>query len=182
MASKIPSPAAQCGAIADILDDEEGNADLDAIGVAARIRREFLKMWQVDIEDASVPVKEGLAFKVPWDASKVYHAAWIGPEYASGDSRTLAWVIDATSDYGAIVDLKSRMWAVTTPSTGKAGGAGNNKDGWKKGDIVSLNQRMHSFEILQTGNKTVLMRNKDTGYLQVDSNANLKRYYTKESK
>lgn len=182
MASKIPGPADQCAAIAAILDDEEGNADLDVIGVAARIRREFLKMWQVDIEDASVPVKEGMAFKVPWNASKVYHVAWIGPEYESGTSRTLVWVIDATSDFGAITDLKSKMWAITTPSTAKAGGPGNNKDGWKKGDVVSLNQRLHKYTILEVGDKTALMRNNETGYLQVDSNTNLKRYYHKESK
>lgn len=179
--SKIPSANEQAQRLVKILEDES-NADLSVLDVAKRILKATFEMWQADIEDPPLPLKEGMAFKVPWIASKVYHVAWIGPEYPTGDSRTMVWVIDASSDYGTLCEFDSKMWRIVVPSTAKAGAAGNNKAGWKKGDLVSLNQRMYRYEVIEVGDKTVLMRSLQTGSLQVDSNANLERYYIKESK
>jgi len=135
-------------------------------------------MWAVDIREAAQPPKLDMAFKTPNLVSKVYHVAWIGEEFSGGPD--VVWAIEAGSDYGNFIPYDSNFWRIITPSNAKAGGRGKNKDGWKPGDKLSLMQRRRHYEILEVGDKTVLLRDVGVGTLQADSNANLKKYYNKE--
>lgn len=173
----VPSRPAQIKRIAEFLEDSvDKERTLDQ--VAATIIDSIYDMWSVDVTAASPPPKVGLAFKTPALTSKVYHVAWIGEEFHNGPD--VCWVIEAGSDYGTFVPYESRFWKILTPSTAKAGSPGSNKDGWKAGDRVSLLQRRRHFNILEVGDKTVLLRDVGNGNLQADSNANLKKYYNKE--
>lgn len=173
----IPSRPAQIKRIAEFLEDSV-NSERTVQDVATRIVDGIYDMWAVDVTGVPQPPKVGMAFKTPAVSSKVYHVAWIGEEFNGGPD--IAWVIDSGSDFGTFVPVDSRFWRILTTSTAKAGGPGNNKDGWKSGDKVSLLQRRRHFQILEVGDKTVLLRDERTGALQADSNANLKRYYNKE--
>lgn len=179
MAKTVPTRKAQIERVAEFLEDP-ANEERSVEDVAKVIVDGMYDMWMRGVEDPPIPLHVGMAFKSPHVASKVYHVAWIGPEFPSGDSREIVWIIDATTDYGSMCEYGDPFWRIVLPSTAKAGGPGSNKDGWKAGDKVSLGQRAHHFEILEVGDKAVLMRNTKTGYLQTDSNANMKRYYRRE--
>lgn len=173
----LPSRPAQIKRIAEFLEDS-ANAERTVEEVATRIVDGLYDLWSVDVWEAAQPPKVGYAFKTPAVTSKVYHVAWIGEEFEGGPD--IVWVIDAGADYGTFVPYDSRFWRILTPSNAKAGGAGKNKDGWKAGDKLSLLQRRRHFVILEVGDKCVLLRDVQSGTLQADSNANLKKYYNKE--
>jgi hypothetical protein len=173
----VPSRPAQIKRIAEFLDWAVDN-DRSVQDVATRIVDSIYDMWSVDVTEAPQPPKVGMAFKTPAVTSKVYHVAWIGEEFSGGP--LIAWVIDAGSDYGTFVPYDSRFWRILTPSAAKAGGPGKNKDGWKAGDKLSLLQRRRHYEVLEVGDKCVLLRDINSGILQADSNANLEKYYNKE--
>lgn len=177
----IPSRPAQIKRIAEFLEDSvDKERTLDR--VATTIVDSIYDMWAVDVTDAPQPPKVDMAFKTPAVTSKVYHVAWIGPEWVDqgSESRLICWVIDTGTDYGTFVPYDSQFWRILTPSTAKAGGRGDNKDGWKPGDRVSLLQRTRSYEILEVGAKCALLRDLKSGTLQADSNANLEKYYNRE--
>jgi hypothetical protein len=173
----VPSRPAQIKRVAEFLDWSVDN-ERTVEQTATQIVDSIYDMWAVDVNDAAQPPKVGMAFKTPSLTSKVYHVAWIGEEFAGGPDTV--WVIEAGSDYGNFVPYESNFWRILTPSTAKAGAAGKNKDGWKPGDVVSLLQRRRHFDVLEVGDKTVLLRDVQSGVLQADSNANLKKYYHKE--
>lgn len=173
----LPSRPAQIKRVAEFLDWSVDN-DRSVQDVATQIVDSIYDMWAVDVHEAAQPPKVGMAFKTPAVTSKVYHVAWIGEEFEGGP--IITWVIDAGSDYGTFVPYDSQFWRILTPSTAKAGGPGSNKDGWKAGDRVSLLQRVRIYDVLEVGDKCLLLRDTRTGGLQADSNANLKRYYNKE--
>src|SRR5687767_13856366 len=177
----VPSRPAQIKRIAEFLEDSvDKERTLDQ--VATQIVDSIYDMWAVDVTEAPQPPKVGMAFKTPALTSKVYHVAWIGPRFTTKilESDDVVWVIEASADYGTFVPYDSQFWRILTPSTAKAGGAGKNKDDWKTGDKLSLLQRRRHYEILEVGDKCVLLRDLKTGELQADSNANLKKYYNKE--
>ena len=173
----VPSRPAQIKRIAEFLEDS-ANAERSVDEVATRIVDGLYDLWSVDVWEAAQPPKVGMAFKTPAVTSKVYHVAWIGEEFPGGPP--ICWVIDAGSDYGTFVPYDSQFWRILTPSTAKAGGPGNNKDGWKTGDKLSLLQRRRHDEVLEVGDKCVLLRDINSGNLQADKNANLEKYYNKE--
>lgn len=173
----VPSRPAQIKRIAEFLEDSV-DQERTLQTVATTIIDSIYDMWAVDVTEAPQPPKVGMAFKTPAVTSKVYHVAWIGEEFHGGP--LICWVIDAGADFGTFVPFDSQFWKILTSSTAKAGGPGNNKDGWKAGDKLSLLQRRRHFEILEVVDKTVLLRDDKSGVLQADSNANLKRYYNKE--
>lgn len=173
----IPSRPAQIKRIAEFLEDSVDN-DRTVQDVATQIVDGIYDMWSVDVTAATTPPKMGMAFKTPAVTSKVYHVAWIGEEFDGGP--VTCWVIEAAADYGSFVPFDSEFWRIISLSTAKAGGPGNNKDGWKKGDQVSLLQRRRRYEVLEVGDKTVLLRDVMRGTLMTDSNAGLKKYYNKE--
>lgn len=173
----LPSRPAQIKRVAEFLDWSVDN-DRTVEETATQIVDSIYDMWAVDVSEAPQPPKVGMAFKTPAVTSKVYHVAWIGEEFEGGPN--VCWVIDAGADYGTFVPFDSKFWRILTPSTAKAGGAGKNKDDWKPGDKVSLLQRRRHYVILEVGDKCVLLRDVQSGTLQADSNANLKKYYNKE--
>lgn len=181
MAKSVPTRKAQIERVAEFLEDP-ANDERSVVDVAKIVVDGIYEMWMRGVEDPPIPLKLGMAFKTPSVASKVYFVGWMGPEWPTGDSRELVWVIDATSDYGSLTGVTDPLWRIVLPSTAKAGGPGSNADGWEVGDQVSLGQRRAWFEIIAVGNKTVLMRDALRGSLQVDSNANLKKHYKKERK
>lgn len=173
----VPSRPAQIKRVAEFLDWSVDN-ERTVEQTATQIVDSIYDMWAVDVHDAPQPPKVGMAFKTPALASKVYHVAWIGEEFEGGP--LVCWVIDASTDYGTLVPYDSNFWRILTPSNAKAGAGGDNKDGWKVGDKLSLMQRARTYTILAVGDKTVLLRDAQSGTLQADSNACLKRYYKKE--
>jgi len=175
----IPSRPAQIKRIAEFLEDSVDNErSLDT--VATTIVDSIYDMWAVDVSEAAQPPKVGMAFKTPAVTSKVYHVAWIGHHHVSEESDLVCWVIEAGADYGMFVPYDSQFWRIVTPSNAKAGGRGNNKDGWKPGDKLSLLQRRRHYEVLEVGDKCVLLRDAGSGELQADSNTNLEKHYNKE--
>lgn len=179
MAKSVPTRKAQIERVAEFIEDP-ANDERTVIDVAKIIVDGMYTMWMRGVEDPPIPLKLGMAFKTPEVASKVYFVGWMGPEWPTGDSRDMVWVIDAASDYGSLTEQSDPLWRIVLPSTAKAGAPGNNTDGWTVGQRLSLQQRRTSYDIIAVGNKTVLMRDIVNGSLQVDSNANLKRYYRKE--
>ncbi len=176
----VPTRKAQIERVAEFIDSPD-NEERSLAEVAKIIVDGMYDMWMRGVEDPPIPLKVGMAFKTPFVASKVYHVAWIGPEYIGDNPRTMVWVIDAASDYGTLTEYGDPLWRIVIPSNAKAGGPGTNKDGWKEGDHLSLIQRIAQFNIIAVGDKTVLMRDRKTGWLQADKNANLEKYYNKEN-
>lgn len=175
----IPSRPAQIKRIAEFLEDSVDNErSLDT--VATTIVDSIYDMWAVDLSETPQPPKVDMAFKTPAVTSKVYHVAWIGPRHISDESEAVCWVIEAGADYGMFVPYDSQFWRITTPSNAKAGGRGKNKDGWEPGAKLSLLQRRRHYEVLEVGDKCVLLRDTRSGELQADSNTNLEKHYNKE--
>lgn len=185
----IPSKSAQIDSLVAFLEDST-DKERDVRDVAKQILDSVYDMWTVDVHDAPPPLRVGLAFKDPLLLSKTYFVGWIGVEAG----KSFAWCIEPTTDYGFLAPLDSGIWRIITespdgrrkPKDGsqlgpRPGSPGNNVDGWETGDVVSLIQRIDTFDILATGDKTVLMRSRDNGRLQADKNANLAKYYQKES-
>lgn len=179
----VPSRSDQIAAVAALLEKGVGE-ERTVDDVAKAIVDGLYEMWAVDFNIAPTVPKVGFAFKTPTSA-KIYHIAWIGEEEPSGET---AWCVDSTTDYGLLVPVKSRFWRVVSESKDnrkdkskpRPGSGGHNADDWKPGDVVSLLQRRQTFDIIATGDKTVLMRDRLTLTLQADSNASLKKYYQRE--
>ena len=182
MAKSVPTRKAQVERVAEFLEDP-ANEERSVEDVAKAIVDGMYEMWMRGETSPPIPLTPGLAFKAPNIASKVYHVAWIGDMWWSPDKGTIevAWVIDAGSDYGTLMPTDRPYWRIVTPSTAKAGGPGNNKDGWKAGDKVSTGQRAHHYVIIATGDKCVLMHKKGApGMIYAVSNAILKKHYRRE--
>lgn len=177
----VPSRKAQIERVAQFLEDPV-NDERTVEEVAKVIIDGIYDMWMRGETDPPMPLTVGKAFKVP-GVSKVYHVAWMGDMWWGPKVGTVqvVWVIDSGSDYGSIMPVDRPFWRIVTPSNAKAGGPGNNKDEWKAGDIVSMGQRAHWYEIIAVGDKTVLMHKRgQPTMIMAESNANLKRYYNKE--
>lgn len=112
----------------------------------------------------------GMGFKAPW-ASGVQFVGHI-----EGDR---VWIINGTSLYGSFASASGPLWGRVEPSRAAKGGPGNNPD-HKPGDRLSRAQRRHSYEVIATGDKCVLLKDTRTGELTSDSNANIEKYYQKE--
>lgn len=172
----IPSKSAQIKRVADFLSDD-GNEDRTAEELAAIVVNGMYGMWGKELTDPPMRPHVGMAFKVPF-LSTVNFVGWMGEEF--GKERV--WIINATTDYGLMMSPSSNLWAVASASAAKVGGPGSNADGWEIGQKLSLSQRRTHLSVLSVGLKTVLMRNQSDLSLWAESNANMKKYYQKESK
>lgn len=161
--------------------EAEVDGELTTGQVAKGIVDAIYDSWSDLIKDAPSPLKVGEVVKFPWD-SKAYHVAWGGPYYLLDEDSPVLWIITSTSSHGTLLGLveADRVSEFAKRSTAKAGAPGNNADGWKKGDRVSITNRRATYEILEVGDKCVLMRCLETGLLMSESNAGLKQHYRKE--
>ena len=184
MPKGVPTRKAQIDRVAEFLEDPV-NDERTVQDVAKLIVDGMYEMWMRGETSPPIPLTLGLAFKAPNIASKVYHVAWIGEMWWGPKAGTIevAWVIDSGSDYGTLMPTDRPYWRIVTPSTAKAGGPGNNKDGWQVGDVVSAGQRSHWYEIVAVGDKCVLMyRLGSPTMIFAESSASLKKHYKKEKR
>ena len=172
----IPSKSAQIKRVADFLSDDR-NEERTAEELAAIVVNGMYGMWGKEMSDPPMHPHVGMAFKVPF-LSSVNFVGWMGEEF--GEEKV--WIVNATSDYGIMVTPDSTIWALASASTAKAGAPGKNNDNWTVGQKVSLSQRRTHLSVLSVGLKTVLMRNASDLSLWAESNANMRKYYQKESK
>ena len=172
----VPSRAKQVERIADFLSDP-GNDDRTAEQLAKIVVDGMYDLWGKTLEDPPLVPHVGMAFRVPF-LSAVHFVAWEGEEFG----KEKLWIVNATSDFGFLATRSSDLWRLASPSSAKSGSPGTNADGWASGQRVSLSQRQTWLTILQVGNEAVLMRNEGTLALWAESNANMKKYYTREKK
>lgn len=149
-----------------MLDGEESVTD-----VAEKIVDGYHSLLSAGIKAGIPPLHEGLAFKSPL-TTHIHHVAWTDSEKA--------WIVTAASRFGFFGPVDHPLWRYVEHTTAKAGTPGNNPD-WKVGDQVSRDQRRFRYEVIATGDKCVLLRDKESGVLTPDANDNMKKYYRKEA-
>lgn len=170
----VPSKSKQVEAVADFLADPR-NEERTAEELAKIVVDGVYDLWGKTLEDPPLVPHVGMAFKVPF-LSSVHFVAWEGEEFG----KEKLWIINATSDFGFLTTKSSDLWKLASPSSAKSGAPGINSDGWEPTGRVSLSQRQTWLNILQVGSKAVLMRNESDLSLWAESNANMKKYYTRE--
>lgn len=170
----VPSKAAQVRAVEDFLADPAN--DDRTVGELAKIVVDGVyDLWGKTLDEPPLVPHVGMAFKVPF-LSSVHFVAWEGEEFG----KEKLWIVNATSDFGFLTTRSSDLWRLATPSSAKSGSPGSNSEGWEVGQVVSLGQRRLHLDILSVGNKTVLMRSRSDLSLWAESNANMKKYYSRE--
>lgn len=157
--------------------EQETDGELTTDQVAREIVNTIYGSWESLLKTPATPLKVGEAVKFPWSPSKTYHVAWEGLD---GFDSPVLWLITSTSDYGALIDPMAPLWMYGKRSRAEAGKPGSNADGWKVGDKLSITNRRSVFQIIQVGDKSVLMRDLNTGHIQAEKNASLKTSYKKE--
>jgi len=179
----VPNRPAQIAAVAKFLEDP-ANDERTVTDVAKIIVDGMYDLWTRGESDPPIPLKVGMAFKVP-TVAKVYFVGWIGDMWWGPKLGTVetAWIIDSGADFGSLMPAERPFWRIVTPSTAKTGAPGNNKDGWEVGDIVSVSQRSATYQIVAVGDKCVLMNKLGSPTMvYAESNAWLKKFYNKERK
>lgn len=177
----VPSRKEQIDKVAEFLEDP-ANDERTVTDVAKTIVDGMYEMWTRGETSPPILLKLGMAFKVP-TVAKIYHVGWIGEMWWGPKWGTIeaAWIIDSGSDYGTLMPVERPFWRIVTPSTAKSGAPGNNKDEWEPGMIVSVFQRSAAYKLVAVGDKCVLMHKLGSPtMIYAESNANLKRYYTRE--
>jgi len=136
------------------------------------------------IKSPMQPIRLGMLFKAPTLGAKTHRVAWM--------SETHFWFVSDNSGYGSFAALDGPLWQYAEEFKPKRRLDGKmiqmsdediaaqwDNEAWQVGDKVSLAQRTASFEIIATGPACVLMSGQ--GRMYADSNANLERYYRRES-
>lgn len=172
----IPTKAQQIKRVADFLSDE-ANEERTAEELSSIVVNGMYEMWGKEMIDPPLRPHVGMAFKLPFLPSPQF-VGWMGEEFGE----EVIWILNGTTDFGWIAKPSSTLWSLASPSSAKSGGPGINADGWKAGQTVSLSQRRTCFDLVAVGMKTVLMRNTSDLALWAESNANMKKYYQRESK
>lgn len=170
----VPSKSKQIEKVADFLVDPR-NDDRTAGELAKIVVDGIYDLWGKTLEEPPLVPHVGMAFKVPF-LSSVQFVAWEGEEFG----KEKLWIVNATSDFGFLTTRSSDLWKLASPSKATSGAPGINADGWASGQRVSLSQRKTWLYIMQVGSKAVLMRNEADLSLWAESNANMKKYYTRE--
>jgi hypothetical protein len=168
----IPSRAEQARKVAEWLEfgAEEGE-DLDRF--AGRIVDAFHEMLKSGLKGPTERLETGTAFKSPL-SSKPYWVAW--------QDADRYWLTQADSNYGWLINKGDTFFEMVTPSTAKTGKPGTNKDGWKVDDVVSAFQGSLRYRIVAVHDRGVLLASLYGEMEMPDSNENMARYYTKESR
>ncbi len=168
--------------------DADRNEGRSLKEIATEIVNGYHDMLLGAVKKPATPLRTGMLIKSPYDG-KVRRVAWLD------DERGKVWIVHDTSSYGWLGPLSPPTWEyceehrpkkrVEIDGKGKMvemtdemiDEAWSNPD-WAVGDLVSSSQRQHTYEIIATGPKCVLMEKQ--GVLFVDSNANLEKYYHRE--
>lgn len=183
----LPSRSDQIKAVMAFLDQErhEGRS-LEEI--AREIVDGYHKLLVSRLRAPVSTARLGMLFKTPVD-SKVRRFVWEGPEgvWILGDSDSYGWLGPAVNSFfelceeyrpkrREVVDGKARLVEMSDEDIERAW---SNPD-YHPADKLSQHQRQHHFEVVATGPQSVLLRNLKTGFLSVDTNTNLDRYYRRE--
>lgn len=170
---KVPSRADQIRIVAGWLEAgaEEGE-NLDQF--SARLVDAFHEMLKSSLKNPPERLETGTAFKTPL-SSKPYWVAW--------QDMDRYWLTQADSNYGWIINKSDPFFEIVTPSSAKTGKPGTNKDGWKVDDVLSAFQGSLRYRIVAVHDRGVLLHEiYGGGLVMPESNENLSKYYTKESK
>lgn len=172
--------------------DSERNEGRSLKEIATEIVDGFHEFLQGSIRKPATPLRVGMLLKGPYDA-KVRRVAWID------DTAGEVWIIHETSSYGWLgplspptweyceefrpkrrveIDGKGKMVEMTDAEIDEAWA---NPD-YQVGDQFSQHQREHVFEVIATGPACVLVKDVQSGVLNVDSNKNIEQYYKREIK
>lgn len=161
--------------ITDYLEEVDSDEEISLMEISTKIVDEYLDLLGSAITKPVTTPHVGLAFK---------HPALSGVQHVAYEHDGRVWIISATSKVGWWCRIDSDFWRYAEVSTAKAGAPGNNAKGWQVGDVVSRSQRMYQFEIVQTSDKGVLLRDvNNRGATPIaESNEEMARYYRKEVK
>lgn len=187
----LPSKTDQVNAVAKFLDSDyqEGRSLKE---IATSIVDGFHGALTKSLKPAPSTARLGMLFKTPID-SAVRRIVWI--DWSLG----ACWIVSDRDHYGWLgpvensffelceefsprkrieVDGKNKMVEMTPEDIAEKW---SNPE-WRVGDILSQFQRTTTFEVMATAPQSVLMKDSVTGFLSVDTNSNLERYYRKEVK
>lgn len=179
----LPSKPQQIAAIVKFLDaDFQEGKSLEEIAKA--IVEGYHDVLTSDLKVPATTPRLGMLFKTPIDG-KVRRWVWEGEGsvWIVGESDSYGWLgsvdnsfLELCEEYRPKRKLDGKMIKL---SDEEIDAEWDNPD-WKIGDVASQSQRQYSFEVIAVAPQSVLMRNTRTGFLTVDSNANLARYYRRE--
>lgn len=136
------------------------------IEAAEKIRTAFLNDWKGALKEPPPVLRVGLAFKFP-AISGAYHVAYMNEDHA--------WCTTNGSRYGYLAPIGWDGWQYIARSSARTGGPGQNKDGWKVGDVLSYYQDKHRFIVRQTAEGCVLLEGVN-GALFAEPNDTLKSF------
>lgn len=165
----IPSRKQQIEAVCRWLDSE-ANEGRDLHDIATDVVDGFHSLLKGGIKQEVPTPHVGLAFKSPFDG-KTRHIAWMSGERV--------WVVSSDSRFGAFWPTSSDAWSYVEESRAKAGAPGNNPK-WSVGDRVLRSQGMNRYEVIATGDKCVLLRDRRDWEVLPESNDNMALYYQRE--
>lgn len=176
----VPNKAQQINRIADVLE-KWAEEDVPVMDAAKRIVEGMYEMWQRGVESPPMSIVTGQAFKLPWSSS-IYRVTWEGDsDWGKGALRKVVWVTDATTKQGTVALADADVWRLAVPSTSKAIPK-ENALGYVVGDSLSVGQGRYHYTVLATHEKCLLLREKGTFKLQVESNDLIEKYYRRETK
>lgn len=168
--------------------DSERNEGRDLEDIAKDIVNGFHEALSKGLAKPETPIRPGMLIKVPWDG-KAWRVAWLEDDQL--------WLVGETSAYGwlgstspvawryceeynpkkrVVVDGKGKMVEMSDEDIAEAW----SNPSYEVGELLSLQQRIGTYEVVATGPKCALMRNTKTGGFVADSNANLDKHYKRE--
>lgn len=179
----LPTRKQQIEAVAKFLDSDR-NEGRSLEEIATEIVDGYLKA----ITPKTTPsvLRPGMLVKTLIN-NKAHRVAWI--------KDGVMWVVSETGHYGWLGPADHHFWhyveeyrpkrridgKMVEMTDGMIEEAWSNPD-WKVGDRVFLHQTEYKYQVLAVGPACVLLGDMKTGALGADSNANLAKYYKRESK
>src|SRR5512139_1204481 len=179
----LPSKKQQVAAVARFLDSDR-NEGRSLEEIATDIVEGF---WEaVTPSPPPLVLREGMLLKSML-SNKAYRVAWLRGDdlWVIGEAGGYGWLGETSDDFWLYCEeykpkrrIDGKMVEMTDEMIAEAW---SNPD-WQVGQQVSQHQREFKYEVIATGPASVLLRNIKTGQLQVDSSANLGKYYKRESR
>lgn len=187
MVLPIPSKAQQVAEVMRFLDSDR-NEGRDLKVIATEIVDGYHEFLMAGIKKPATILRPGMLLKTPLDG-KVWRVSYLDHAHQE------VWLVNETSSYGYLYEGESRFWGrceefrpkkkidgkMVEMTDEMIEEAWSNPD-WSVGDRLSQRQREHLFEVIAVGPQCVLMTRLGSDLPMADSNANLKKYYKRESK